>query len=359
MTEKDFEQNLERFRSELAAHKHGARLARTLPVRGRALIGGLAAALITVIAFVFFSGGENAPSTVTSVAAVGVTDEGVASANVQFYDPLPSAEGLPDIYVTSALVKELGAQQSIFSYRPRARWPIASITKLLTAVVAYEKMEPGFLVTISQTASETEGTAGDLRQGEKYSVNDLVKAMLTVSSNDAAVALAEAYDRRELGEEKFAKALNRTALFTTALSEKAQQLGMHDTYFGDVVGLSLINQAVVGDLAILMQYISVNHPEILEVTAKRETTILERNKLVRKKLVNINQFAGQKEFLGGKTGFTDDAGQNLVSLFSYNGKKYLIVVLGTEDRFGETEKLYQWLKQHLVSIAPAPITSKP
>lgn len=61
--------------------------------------------------------------------------------------------------------------------------------------------------------------------------------------------------------------------------------------------------------------------------------------------VNINEFAGQDYFVGGKTGFIDQSEGNLISIFKHNGKKYLIIVLGTADRFGQTRALYGWLKQ--------------
>lgn len=272
-------------------------------------------------------------------------EEGLASAVLQFDETIPVDKGLPDIHVTSALVKELDAQQALFVYRPRARWPIASITKLMTAVVALEELGPTLIVPMTQEAIETEGEAGLAKVGERYTVTDLIKMMLLVSSNDAATALAHAYDKKQLGEEAYNKAINKAALFTARMQERARALGMEDTYFGDPSGLSMVNQSVVGDLAILVRHIQGTQPTILEIARQKQSSVLDHKKMARRTLTSINQFAGQKDFLGGKTGFTDEAGQNLVSLFSYKGKKYLIVVLGTEDRFGETTKLYEWLKR--------------
>jgi D-alanyl-D-alanine carboxypeptidase len=289
---------------------------------------------------------------VTGTPAVTAAASGVAAAVVQFEETLPTDLNLPDIHVTAALVKELGEQDTLFSYRPRARWPIASLTKLLTAAVAMDELGPATIVTITAEAAETEGDSGQLKTGEKYAVNDLIRAMLTVSSNDAAVALAQEYDRRQLGDEVYAQALNKTALFTAKMQQRARELGMQETYFGDPSGLNMVNQSVVSDLGILMNYMASSHAELLETTRQKEATILERTRMTRHRLLNINAFAGQKDFLGGKTGFTEEAGQNLISLFNYGGKKYVIVVLGTEDRFGETQKLYGWLKGR-VAVAPA------
>ncbi len=320
-----------------------------------AVIGVLAVAL-----FISRDSQEPAPiaKNPTSTPNQSVVASALVSAGVQFDDSIPADRGLPLIHVTAALVKELGAQHPIFVYRPRARWPIASITKLMTAMLAMDELGPATILTISQDAVDTEGTSGDLRAGEKYTVNDLIKLMLTVSSNDAAAALAQAYDKKELGDEAYAGALNKTALFVALMQQKAKDLGMQETYFGDSIGLSMINQSVVGDLDLLLAHVAATHPELLETTRQTKTRIVERNKMLGKNFTNINQYAGQKDFLGGKTGFTEEAGQNLISLFSYNGTKYEITVLGSEDRFGDTTALYTWLKSALPQPT-APVNKKP
>lgn len=324
-----------------------ALLART-GLRRRGVFFSAGAALILSVGLFFFTATSEAPvahQPAPSRNDAIVTESGLASAVLQFDETIPVDKGLPDIHVTSALVKELDAQQPLFVYRPRARWPIASITKLMTAVVALEELGPTLIIPITQEAIDTEGEAGLMKVGERYTVTDLIKMMLLVSSNDAAAALAGAYDKKQLGEEAYATALNKTALFTARMQERARALGMEETYFGDSSGLSMVNQSVVGDLAILVRHIQGTQPTILEIARQKQASVLDQKRMARRTIVSINQFAGQKDFLGGKTGFTDEAGQNLVSLFSYKGKKYLIVVLGTEDRFGETVKLYEWLKK--------------
>lgn len=251
----------------------------------------------------------------------------------------------PALSVTAALVKEVGAREPLLSYRANARWPLASISKLMASVVALETLGASTIVTVSQAAVDTEGEAGLLKAGERYTVIDLVRAMLVVSSNDAAVAAAQAYDKKQSGAEAYEAALNKTALFTEAMQQKARSLGMFQTYFGDPSGLSVVNQSIVSDLELLMSYITTQHPELLDITRKKEVSVLERKSMTRRTLLNINEFAGQSDFVGGKTGRTDEASGNLLSLFSYEGKRYLIIVLGTEYRFEETRKLYEWVKE--------------
>lgn len=292
------------------------------------------------------AGATQASPVVVSAVPVSV---GLASAATAggIDDAMPTIQDFPDVHVTAALVKELGAEQPLFVYHPSARWPLASVSKLMTALVALDNLGPATILTVSQGAVDTEGAAGGLKAGEKYSVIDLVRAMLTVSSNDAAIVLAQAYDKKQLGNDAFDAAINKTALFTAAMQQKARDLGMSETYYGDPSGLSVVNQSIITDLESLTNYIVANHPEIFEITRRKENVVLERRSNTRRTILSINEFAGQSDFFGGKTGKTDEAGGNLLSLFKYNGKEYLIIVFGTEgteDRFSDTKKLYEWVK---------------
>jgi hypothetical protein len=111
--------------------------------------------LVSIIAHSLFVSDSTLVSSDLKQTAISESispESGLAQASMQFDEVLPVDKGLPDIHVTSALVKELGSQENIFSYRPRARWPIASITKLMTAVVALDEFAPNTLITISQEA---------------------------------------------------------------------------------------------------------------------------------------------------------------------------------------------------------------
>jgi D-alanyl-D-alanine carboxypeptidase len=158
-----------------------------------------------------------------------------------------------------------------------------------------------------------------------------VKAMLLVSSNDAATAIAEFY-----GTENF---VNRMQM-------KARELKMHQTTFVDPTGISFLNQGTVADLEKLVRYIDERHPNLLQITASKEGMLREMTRGNERILLNINAFVGTRpDFIGGKTGFTNEANGNLISLFNYRGYKLLFIVLGTDDRFGQTDLLYNWVKE--------------
>lgn len=230
------------------------------------------------------------------------------------------------------LLADLNKNENIFENATNKRWPIASLTKLMTAVVALEEIPPDVIITISEESSLTPGTAGDFLPGKKFSLTDLVKAMIVSSSNDAASALEEF-----VGREKFAELMNASAL----------RLGMHDTFYKEATGLSVVNQSTAHDLKVLGHYIWNAHNEILAFSRVRETTIVDKvtgsNTIIR----NINAFAGEEDFLGGKTGYINESGGNLISIFLRDGRPIITVVLGASDRFLETKKLMQWFDQTL------------
>jgi|SRR3989344_603937 len=238
----------------------------------------------------------------------------------------------PQLQVKAALVSDISEEGDIlFRWQSNNYWPLASLTKLMAAVIAIEEVGFDKIVTISETAVSAEGIAGNFSPEEQYSVSDLVRAMMMVSSNDAASAIAEFYGANA---------------FVDRMQIKAAALGMGQTTFADPTGLSFLNQGTAEDLEKLVGYIYNKHPVIFKMTAEKTAIISEKISRISRQLVNINPFSATKpDFRGGKTGFTDQAGSNLISLFDQDGHTILVIVLGTQDRFGQTELLYNWFKK--------------
>lgn len=234
----------------------------------------------------------------------------------------------PALKVKSAVAKDLDSGVDMYRLNSEERWAFASLTKLMTAVIALENVGADNTVTISEEVMKVDGVAGNIRLGEKYKVRELVTAMLTVSSNKAAAAIADFY-----GDQKF----------TDEMQMKASALGMMSTTFVEPTGLSFLNQGSVSDLEKLVSYIYENHPEIFEITRQKVAEFHGT------KLLNINSFAqSRSDFWGGKTGYTDKAGGNLISIFSHENRKLLFIVLGTDDRFGQTDLMYNWVKKAFI-----------
>ncbi len=230
----------------------------------------------------------------------------------------------PRIDITATAAGAYGAGgKEVFSWETTKRWPIASITKIMTAVVVSEKMQETDVVEITNEMLAADGDSGFVK-GQKYKVSDLKKAILVISSNDAAYALAIHY-----GQDNFISAMN----------QKARDLRMKDTHYVDPAGLSTQNQSTVNDLVILSGYARGYHPDIFNETKKPRNTITEVRTGKRRTLTNINEFVGSKGFLGGKTGTTPEAGENLLSVFNIAGEAKTIIVLGDKNRYAETQKI--------------------
>lgn len=220
---------------------------------------------------------------------------------------------------SAALIKNLSNNAILFEFNGSHRWPIASLTKLATSLIAFENIP-----------ADEEIELRDGKNIQLFKVRDLIKAMLIISSNEAAGALAE-----HLGENNFVGLMNK----------KAGELGMTETAFFNSSGLSLLNQSTASDLAKLTAYLYFNYPELFKISRWKETKILELKTNTTKELSNINLFARRMDFLGGKSGYLENAGRNLISLFNKDNQTILIIVLGAKDAHAETEALLSCLEK--------------
>jgi D-alanyl-D-alanine carboxypeptidase len=285
--------------------------------------------------------------TVTDSALIANNSE--SSPKIQTINSLPALknkqeESIPiknenaaypeNLKATIAFIKDLTAKKELFSKNTDKHWAIASITKLMTALVALEKNDQDKTTVILQSTinsdSAINGNFENFFAGEKYTIKDLIRIMLTVSSNKAATAIADFYGQQD---------------FINEMNYFAKKIGMSETNFKDCTGLSVSNQSTTEDLAKLTEYILTNKPEIFEYTKLEKIQAIDLNSGSTKIFKNINYFAGQPDFLGGKTGTIDASKQNMISLFNYQNHKILIIILGSEDRFSDTENLLNWTKK--------------
>lgn len=204
------------------------------------------------------------------------------------------------------------------------RWPIASITKLMTAIVASKYMDADTVIMITEKDQEQTEGYNSLTVGSAYTVRDLIKAALIVSSNDATYALA-----RSFGYDAF---INR-------MNEEARALNMKNTSFFDPSGLSYLNQSTLSDLALLTGYLYRSYGSLLAITRQKTVSITDTITKKRTTLSNIDYFAGDKDFIGGKTGYITQSGENLITLFTHNDSVWMVGVLGSADRFGDVQAL--------------------
>ncbi len=210
--------------------------------------------------------------------------------------------------------------------------PIASLTKLMTALIFYDYFPKGYQVVVSKRASDIRGCfLADLKQGQVFKKEDILYLMLLISSNQAAYVAQESIPN-----------------FLSLMNKKAKLLGMSATLYKEPSGLSASNQSTVFDLSKLLEYIYQNRPEIFKIQTTKTKVVCSLNNNAKEKkcyhLVNIDFFVNRKDFLGGKTGYTDEAGQCLASIFKWK-EPLGIIVLDSEDRFVDSEKILNMVER--------------
>jgi serine-type D-Ala-D-Ala carboxypeptidase (penicillin-binding protein 5/6) len=205
----------------------------------------------------------------------------------------------------------------------------ASTTKILTALVALDAYALDDVVTVNTIMDN--GQVMGLVPGEKITVENLLYGALIHSGNDAAYALADHYPG---GVTKFVEAMNA----------KAKVLHLDKSTFTNPVGFDDPNHKMTPlDLARLGS-VALNNKVIAKMVAIPQITVSDVTHTYFHSLKNVNELLGKIPGVGGiKTGWTEEAGENLITLVQRNDHKVIIVVLHSRDRFGDSEKLINWV----------------
>jgi len=191
--------------------------------------------------------------------------------------------------------------------------PIASLTKLVTAVVAGKLLDQNAPITITQNILNTDGNTADFQLGEQFSTAELLYPLLMVSSNDAGEALAQ-------------NDPNGRADFIHYMNEWVQSIGAYHTYFADPTGLSPENVSDAADMAIIIRWIDLNRPDLIAIT---DTKVKEFRIHT---WTNPTQLLNLSSYLGGKNGYIPQSGETAVSLFQVGSKLFAVVVFGSSNR---------------------------
>ena len=212
--------------------------------------------------------------------------------------------------------------------------PIASITKLMTVLVALDaKMDPERTVTITSDDNDPEGSRLPIPNGGVVTVRDLFAATLIASANNATEALV-----RATGDEE--------AAFVEAMNNRASELGMSSTRFTDVTGLGSHNESSVQDLVVLASEV-FSRPLITELTTTKTYDVVDQSSGKHLTLTNTNKLVGSDlRIVGGKTGYTDAAAGALITRVRGIGEHELVIIVlesdGREQRFSDLRILADW-----------------
>ncbi|MBI5448787.1 serine hydrolase [Candidatus Gottesmanbacteria bacterium] len=255
-------------------------------------------------------------------------------------DKNDSSLSLPMGSFISVLVTQDGEEKVLAQQDTDKKLPIASITKLMTALVASGEYRPDEVVTVSSNSLRVKGVSGVYRPGDELFFSDALRAMLVASHNELAEAMSE-----RAGTSSFVKQMN----------EKKSAVRMINTEFVNPIGTDSdiksdpINLSTAYDIYKLARYIEESRPDIFFITNTEEFNLSDANGNPLGIIKNTNKLLGRDDLpfkiIGGKTGETPRAKKNLVIVANApcEGKIYS-VILGSEDNFGDMEKLLRYSK---------------
>ena len=252
-----------------------------------------------------------------------------------------------DLRSSVALVVDQDTQQVLFSKNPDAVLPIASITKLMTAMVVLEAGQSlDERLLISQDDVDTEkGSGSRLRVGTSLSRGEMLHLALMASENRAANALGRYFPG---GMPAFVEAMNR----------KARTLGMRNTRYVEPTGLSSANQSNAHDLSVLVMA-AMDHQLIRELSTSTDTSVNVGSRSMQFR--NTNGLIRNPSWEIGlqKTGYISEAGRCVVMQAQLAGRKLIMVLLdsaGRYSRMGDAERLRTWITHSVPAAQAAPAT---
>lgn len=252
-------------------------------------------------------------------------------------------------------VLNLKTSTVLFARDENEKLPLASVTKLMTALIAREQMSESAVIILTKDDLSAEGDSG-LRSGERWRLGDLLNVMLLVSSNDAAHAVAGFVGANGHQDQTGSVGESR-AHFIQMMNERARELGFSTMEFFNESGLD--NDALrtggyasARDVAGLFAELWKKYPETVEITAHKDARIVSQDDIAHI-LPNTNEIVGHiPGLIASKTGYTTLAGGNLAVIFDRGiGEPILAIVLGStyKGRFDDMQKLVETAR-----LVPAP-----
>ena len=257
-----------------------------------------------------------------------------ASSLNYFIGPIrnPSVKDL-DINARAAIITDVNSDRVLYAKNAEIRLPMASITKIMTALVALDKYgnQLNTVITVPGEALDVTGSKMSLSAGEKLTAYSLLKGTLIESANDAGMTLAYVVG-------------GTLDQFVNLMNEKASNLGLAQTHFANPIGFDGDDHySTAKDLAKLTR-IALENKTFADIVATPKTTIGDISGKFVHQLTSTNKLLGQyHNVIGVKTGTTEEAGESLVAAVTGDsGQKVIAVLLDSPNRFQEGKKALDW-----------------
>jgi len=219
----------------------------------------------------------------------------------------------------------------LFEQNPDIELMPASTTKLMTALVALDAYSLDQIITIDQE-DRTIGNTMKLVKSEQLTVSDLLYGALVASGNDAALALALSYPN------------GGYTGFVAAMNQKAADLGLTHTHYQNVSGVESPGHVTTARDLSRLTLEALNNSTLRRIVATKKVLVTSTDGKYHHQLVSTNELLGTVDgVMGVKTGWTENAGECLVTYVSRNNHSIITVILDSPDRFGESQQLIDWI----------------
>jgi D-alanyl-D-alanine carboxypeptidase len=284
---------------------------------------------LAILAFVFISTSALAISNQMPEIAKNILIPSLIQKNFPANPVLGADTSFPVLSAQGALAVDLDSGVSLYEKNPDTPLLPASTTKIVTALVSLDAYSLDQVLTVGKVS--VDGQKMGLFQGEQMKFENLLYGLLVYSANDAAEVLAQDYPGGYDG-------------FISVMNAKAKDLSMTNSHFDNPVGLDTDNQRSTARDLIRASEVAMRDPEFAKIVGTKSVSITDVTGKTTYNLNNINELLGSVPgVMGVKTGWTENARENLVTYIVRDGHKVMVVVLGSQDRFGETKELIDWI----------------
>lgn len=269
-----------------------------------------------------------------ALALTGVTgfSQRKEAAQEKNFSPVPTISktaSFPIVSAQAALAIDLTSGVTLYEKNPDSPLLPASTTKIVTALVAREYYPLDLVLKVGDI--KIEGQKMGLIKGEEITVESLLYGLLVYSANDAAEVLAQNFP-------------GGRDLFIVAMNIKAKELNLDHSKFSNPTGLDGNGHVSTARDLILVSEIAMEDPIFATIVGTKQKIVKSTNGKIVHNLKNINELLGSVDgVLGVKTGWTENARENLVTYLDRDGRQIMIALLGSQDRFGETKELIDWI----------------
>ena len=253
-----------------------------------------------------------------------------------YFRKISAAKNIRPLQISAgaALAADFETGQILFAKDQNKIYPIASVSKLMTALVASESFQTK-VFRVDKKALETYGNSAGLVEGELFGSEELLYPLLLASSNDVASLFEE-----------------RGWNFIRSMNQKAAAVGMRNTYYEDASGLDPQNTSTPEDLFKLLQYIYNNKKPIFDILGLDEYKLSSQNKKKAHVWENINWPKEDGRFISGKSGYTDEALQTMagvykVKLSESESREIAVIVLHSQDREQDVNAIIKHLESNI------------